>query len=338
MSQDQIATTQPTVDSSAAEIYAAAAATALAAPSVLNTQPWRWRPTAEMLELYADRDRQLRTADPDGRLLTVSCGVALHHARLALAAAGHGCVVERLPDAAQPDLLARVRITGPAVATATQLALHAAIARRRTDRRPFAGTPVPATALVRLVALAEAEGGLLHRVRQDQMPMLAVAAARAGAAQRGDPEHRAELTRWTDRPEGTPDGVPAATAVRRVPRRVPIRQLALDPGAGLPAEPGGDRGAVYAVVATPGDTPADWLRCGEALSAVLLSAVTEGLSAAPMTDVIEVPASRAMVRRLLGTAGHPGALVRIGVAPATGTVPPAPRRAVTDAIDPQPPA
>jgi hypothetical protein len=321
----------PTVDRT--EAYRAAATAALAAPSVLNTQPWRWRVTGGTLDLYADRDRQLRTADPDGRLLTVSCGIALHHARLALAAAGHACEVERLPDPAEPDLLARVRVTGAVAATPTELARYAAIPRRRTDRRPYAATPVPADVLARLVAAAGAEGGLLYRVRRDQMPMLAVAAARAGETQRADPAHRAELARWIDRPPGTPDGVPASTAVHRVPRRVPLRRLTLDPAAGLPAEPGGDQGAVYAVVAAPGDTPLDWLRCGEALSAVLLTAVTEGLASAPMTDVIEVPATRAMVRRLLDGAGHPGAVVRLGVAPDTAPVAAAPRRAAGEVID-----
>ena len=40
---------------------------ALRAPSVHNTQPWRWRiDTADgVVELYADRGRQLSATDPD---------------------------------------------------------------------------------------------------------------------------------------------------------------------------------------------------------------------------------------------------------------------------------
>lgn len=67
------------------------------APSVHNTQPWRWRVYPDHLDLYADRSRQLELADPAGRLLTISCGAALHHAQVAMAAQGWRPVVDRWP-------------------------------------------------------------------------------------------------------------------------------------------------------------------------------------------------------------------------------------------------
>src|SRR5204862_2505789 len=85
---------------------------ALAAPSAFNTQPWRWRVFDDQAELSADRSRQLATVDPHGRMLTLSCGIALHHAVTALAAAGHTAGITRLPDPDQPDLLARLWVTG----------------------------------------------------------------------------------------------------------------------------------------------------------------------------------------------------------------------------------
>ena len=47
---------------------------ALRAPSVHNTQPWRWRiDTADgVVELYADRGRHLAATDPEGRDLLIS--------------------------------------------------------------------------------------------------------------------------------------------------------------------------------------------------------------------------------------------------------------------------
>ena len=56
------------------------------APSVHNTQPWRFVVRPAVLELYASNDRQLRALDPTGRQLVISCGCALFNARVGLAA------------------------------------------------------------------------------------------------------------------------------------------------------------------------------------------------------------------------------------------------------------
>ena len=84
---------------------------AIRAPSVHNTQPWAWRIGPDSIELYADESRRLDAADPAGRNLVISCGAALHHLRVAARASGLMPEVARLPDAADPDLLARVTFT-----------------------------------------------------------------------------------------------------------------------------------------------------------------------------------------------------------------------------------
>ena len=82
------------------------------APSIHNTQPWHWVYRPAVLELHADRSRQLPALDPDGRSLLLSCGAALELARLGFAAAGWRTEVERLPDPEHPDLLARIHTFG----------------------------------------------------------------------------------------------------------------------------------------------------------------------------------------------------------------------------------
>ena len=91
-------------------MLAEAATAAGRAPSVHNTQPWRWRVLPDRMELHADRSRQLGVSDPDGRLLMISCGAALHHARVALAAEGWRPVVTRHPRPGDPNLLAQVEL------------------------------------------------------------------------------------------------------------------------------------------------------------------------------------------------------------------------------------
>lgn len=313
-------------------VLADAARWALRAPSVFNTQPWRWHVAADTLELSADRDRQLSVIDPDGRLLIISCGAALHHARVALRAAGFQIEVARFPEPGDLDVLARTTVVGRQDPASEDMRLRDAIGLRRSDRRAFGDTPVPAAALSRLREAAEANDTNLHAVRMDQMPMLAIATARAAASELADPAYRAELMLWTNRSAENGDGVPPSTAVRQRPRRVPVRDYALGAEPGLDAGEGHDRGATYAILFGAQDEPAAWLRAGEALSAVLLTAVVEGLSSAPLSDAIEQAWPRRLLRDLLAGIGEPYLVVRLGLGADPDDLPPVPRRDPADVI------
>ncbi|MCH9733253.1 MAG: nitroreductase, partial [Actinomycetia bacterium] len=72
--------------------------TAARAPSVQNSQPWRWRVTRDGVNLYADWSRQLGDADSDRRDVLLSCGAVLDHCVVALAAAGWRPRVRRFPE------------------------------------------------------------------------------------------------------------------------------------------------------------------------------------------------------------------------------------------------
>ena len=78
------------------------------APSMHNTQPWRFRllRDAETIELYADPDRMLPHSDPHGRAVHIACGAALFNLRVAAATAGRQTMVRLLPATAEPLLLA----------------------------------------------------------------------------------------------------------------------------------------------------------------------------------------------------------------------------------------
>lgn len=309
-----------------------AARAAQHAPSVLNTQPWSWRIDREALELFADEDRRVDSIDRDGRLLLLSCGAALHHARTYLAAAGWSATVERLPDPARPDLLARIRPGRPVPPDPAAVRLAAVISRRRTDRRAFDDRPVTDTELTRLRRAVEAEGSYLHTVRPDQVPVLGIATEIAATAELADPAYRADLHRWTGRPAHTGDGVPPTTAVKPELRRVPVRDYFPDATAELDAGAAHDRGAAYVILYGTGDQPADLLRGGEALSALLLLATADGLATAPLSDAVEAPWPRRLLRGLLAGIGQPFLSVRLGYRHDSTPVPAAPRRNLRDVI------
>ena len=293
---------------------------ALEAPSILNTQPWRWRIDHDRAELHAERNRQLHAIDPEGRLLVLSCGVALHHARVALAADGVAVEEIRFPDDRDRDLLATMRYVGTVEAVPEVQRLRRAITLRRTDRRPFADLPVPDDALDRLREAAELVGAHLHIVRPEDVAEVAVAAGHAPDLEQSD--SREELAVVVHPANGSGDGVPPETTAAAGARPVPIRhftgqgEVRVDSGVDV-----SDRFARYVVIVTDGDLPQDWLTAGEALSAVLLTATVQGLASSPMSDLVEVIAARATLRHMLGNVGCPAIVVRVGVAGRHGALP-----------------
>ena len=309
-----------------------AARAAQRAPSVFNTQPWSWQITGRTMELFADPDRRVESIDPDGRLLLLSCGAALHHARVALNAAGWAARVERLPDPSQPALLARITLGGNIPPDPENQRMAAAMQRRHTDRRAFGDRVVSEQELTKLRRFVEYEGAYLHVVRPDQIATLAIGSELAGSAELDDPAYRADLTRWTTRPVQSGDGVPPDTAVQPDLRRVPQRDFFPEAGAGLPAGAAHDRGAAYVVLFGNGDGRRELLHGGEALSALLLLATADGLSTAPLSDTIEVAWPRHLLRSLLADVGEPYLVVRLGYVPDRQPVPAAPRRAPHDVI------
>src|SRR5215469_16549775 len=128
------------------------------APSLHNTQPWKFRPQHDCIELLADPDRKLTAVDPDGRELMISCGAAVFGLRLGLRKLGRLPAVALQPDPAQPLLLARVWPAGHAARTPTEADLIAAVPHRHTHRGPFSPGEVPARLLDSLVIDAAAEG------------------------------------------------------------------------------------------------------------------------------------------------------------------------------------
>lgn len=303
------------------------------APSIFNTQPWRWRVEDGVAELRADRSRQLHVADPEGRLMILSCGGALHHALVALAAEGYITETDHFPTAADPDLLARIRVIERQPASAETMRQYQSLLNRHTDRRPFADKHVPEAALVELQKAAAAWGAHVQVLRREQVVTLITAASRAESVQMADPAYRAELARWINRAADAEDGVPISTAVGPIPRRVPVREFTFDAHDIRPDAAPGDMYARYAVLSTNGDTPADWLTAGKALSAVLIAAVGAGLAISPMSDVTEVLASRQQLRGLLGGVGYPQIALRIGISAHAEPAPAAGRRDPKTLID-----
>lgn len=307
---------------------------ALRAPSVHNTQPWHWRIRRDAVELHADWDRHLVATDPDRRDLVLSCGAALHHLEVALAHLGLAVQVRRMPATQDRGHLATVAVRAGPVDTRDADQFRS-IDLRRTDRRRLSRRPVPAEHVAALAEQARRTGARLLPVTGAAMRQrLTLTLTDAGHRQDLAPGYAAELQQWTHRYAPGRDGVSAAgvalepiglTGVSLL-RRFPQGQLSQPPRSS--GRISADDAAELLVIVTVHDDPLDWLRAGEATSAVLLAATGLGLATTPLSQALEVDETRCALRTdVLRIPEHPQLVVRVGW-PASGAdeLPRTPRR------------
>ena len=309
-------------------------ATAARAPSVHNTQPWRFRFGRYAIELYADPGRKLHV-DPVGREMLISCGAALFGLRLAVRSLGYLPMVDLLPDPAHLRLLARVRLGARTPMTAVEQAMLDAVPHRHTHRGPFAPDPLPGGLLVALQHDALAEGATLALIDPGiAYHKLAGIAAAASRRQNFDPVGRADVRRWSRGPgDHARDGIPAhafPADTGHQPGRLPQRDFDLGRGLGL-LPGGGSPPAATAVLLTRGDGRADWLHAGQALHRLLAHAASKWVFASLYTQPLEAAPIRALIRDRLALPGAPQMLLQLGMAYATHATA---RRPPAELIDP----
>ena len=305
----------------AQEIARYVVAEAVWAPSVNNTQPWRFTADGNQISLHADTGRKLPVADPDGREMMISCGAALFNVRLALRILGYIPETRVLPDPAQPTLVAQVSWRERAAADEFERRLSGRILTRRTHRGAFDPGPLPPDTLAALRAAAEREGAALRIVADDgRRAALAVAIQTAEHELRHDGERLRELARWTPAPgSACRDGVPATSYPARAELTQPYfpsRDFARGHGWGMPPlSPATSHRAagVAGLLTTTADRPADWVNAGQALQRILLTASTCGAAVALHSQPLELPWLREFIRTQLSDGACPHLVLRIGL-------------------------
>ena len=313
--------------------------TAGRAPSVHNTQPWQFRVRRSGLDLYADPARRLQAIDPAGREMLISCGAAVFGLRLGLRHLGYQAAVELLPDPDHPGLLARVRLGREVPPTAQDGQMLAAVPHRHTHRGPFTSEPMPPGLLVRLQHDAIAEGATLVLIDEHSRGRLRDLVTAAARWQQRNPLVRDELRDWTrKRGSDARDGVPASSYTALPEGETEstggwdgsLARRDFDQGRGDgQLKAGGPLAPATAILVTAGDTPADWLRAGQALNRVLVHAAGSWVFAALNSQPTESPPLRALLRSRLGLPGAPQMLMEFGRAHVAA---PTARRPVEDVI------
>jgi hypothetical protein len=322
------------VVSTEAAVLRRAAIRAIQAPSIHNTQPWRFVLSDQRLEIHIDTSRRLNVLDPRGRQLVISCGCAVMNARVAIAAAGFEPLVERLPYQGKPNVLARLTVGDPRPA-GRNAALDLAIDRRHTNRRAFMDEPVPASIVNRLVGAVRDEGAVLVPVTSpNHRRLVADLTAQAARIESEDPAYIDEIRTWTTDDPRRLDGVQAASvpyagAGATHNGSSPIRSFDVRGMGWLPSAADFTTAESLFVLCSTDDEPHGWLRVGEALERLWLEITDYGYWASPLTQVVEVRGTHDRLREELRLMSYPQLLLRVGRAPDTMRTP---RRRAYDVI------
>ncbi|BBZ06510.1 putative NAD(P)H nitroreductase acg [Mycolicibacterium doricum] len=303
------------------------------APSVHNSQPWRWVADRSGLQLFLDTDRRLAT-DHSGREALLSCGAVLDHLRVAMAASGWIAHLERYPNPNNHRHLAAIDFSPMSYVTGGHRARAEAIARRRTDRLPFGAPPEWDALEIRLRGAIDESVAMLDVIADDARSRLAEASRLTESLRLYDSGYHAELSWWTGSLPVS-DGIPQSSLVSAA------ESDRVDIGRHFPATHGGaerrinvpeDRSKVL-VISAHDDTNRDVLRCGETLSQLLLEATMAGMATCTLTHLTELRASRDIVSALVDR-DLPQVLVRVGTAPAVEDAPPpTPRRRLDEVLE-----
>ncbi|MFD7593536.1 Acg family FMN-binding oxidoreductase [Kitasatospora sp. NPDC059812] len=310
---------------------------AVAAPSIHNSQPWRFRlqPATSTLEVRADRSRAVPAADPQGRALYISVGAAVLNLRVAARHLGWAPEVRLLPDPAEPDLLAAVRLDAPSAAPVPGTErLYEAIWHRHSIRTPFTGEPVPPAVLDELATAARSEDAMLHLPDLAETTRLLHLTAEAERRNITDEAQRAESRSWIRTGDAPPYGIPVgALGPQDLAGHLPMRDFTAIRASEHQAPAFFEREPCIAVLTTGHDTPEDWLRAGLALEHVLLAATVHGVRASLLHQAMEWPYLRREARDPHRRPGYVQILIRLGYGPEG---PSTPRLEAGDVLDPEP--
>lgn len=320
------------------EVISDAVELACRAPSLHNSQPWRFivdGVDGQAVHLFLDPERAPRHTDTTGREALISCGAVLDHLRVAMAGAGWRAHVERFPNPNNPEHLASLSFSPMDFVTDGHRRRAEAIRQRRTDRLPFATPPDWQAFLQRLTDTANSAWVRIDVIADEFRPQLAEASRMTEELRLYDSPYHAELVGWTT-DVGVSEGIPVGALISAAENeRVELGRQ------DFPKVASGDRRtevvtdhAKVLVLSTYDDNREAMLRCGEALSAALLDATMAGMATCTLTHITEVPASRRVVTTLVDREADPQVLIRVGLAPGVDDPGPAtPRRPLDEVLE-----
>ncbi|NUS73124.1 MAG: nitroreductase [Corynebacteriales bacterium] len=298
-------------------------AAATAAPSMHNTQPWRFRITGSFIEIQIDPQRALPAEDPQGWTQRLACGAALFNLRMALMSAGFAPKVNMGLAGQSGAAVAQVALGDKHICPPWAQELADAITKRHTVREPFVEALVPADVQAKLQNAAHEEGADL-RLFDDSASLTEIGRLIHAAHfwHVSDDASAQELRAWTGKSADDREGVPSVAAGpdARPSELLDFRDFSRGEGRSMPLSKGYESRPLIGILSVPSTRNVDDVYAGQAMQRVLLAATAHGLVASFLSEIVEVPetAARLAERFLSGHHPVPRMVLRMGYGTAAG--------------------
>jgi len=273
------------------------------APSIHNTQPWRFEVRNKSILLYADESRRLSIADPQARQLHISCGAALDHLSLAFRYHELEPLVELFPITKNVQCIAQISIQGTCPCSILEKSLFNAMKDRHTTRAPFLPQRIDSEIAEELTNIISMNinrfTGISDPELRNKVVKLVMQADRHLV---DDENYQNELFSWIE------------SNSYKLNDGMPLERLELpDMQTSTSSNSATIENTIMGLLSSQSDSTKDWVSTGQALSRMLLYAAVKGLSASFLNQPIDVPALRPQLANLVGIEGYPQMLILLGV-------------------------
>jgi hypothetical protein len=289
------------------------------APSVHNTQPWRFIVDGDSISLAVARERLLGAGDPTSRESWISFGICLEAILQAAKGLGMTATVTEIQGAALSDHIATVKIT-PNTAEKQPEVLKA-LQDRHTHRERMNPVDIPAGLIENCQHAVDGLEGVNVFFMQDKPSIDRVAdfTLKAMSLALSSPDFRDELYHFVHY-----NWSPARTGMHGYTQGEGtvgswFGKLSIKFGIGLQAKARHDQqrikdASALVFIGTTGDVPSFWLRAGQGYLRVALEIAKSGLAQGTLAAPIEAASFHEDIEKMLGTSMRLQTMLRIGKA------------------------
>jgi len=268
---------------------------AILAPSSHNTQPWKFSVGEDEIQVFIDRTRLLKVADPDQRELHISVGCALENLLIAAEHFGYGHQVAYLPEPANEELAATVKFMPQGQPTPFRdPALFEAILTRHTNRKVYDERPIPQGDLQHLQNCC-VEGDIwLHMTDDLETKRKAdELIIRGDAIQFSDPAFREELGYWIGQ------GLLGTPWLMSKMAQLTVTYMNLSKGQAKKDSEVLMSAPVLAAISSEVNNRESQVKVGQVFERVCLAATIRRIRVHPMSQILELPELKTEVAKLI---------------------------------------